>query len=163
MAYILKIEDKEYRGDITKAGNLLNVSLDGNNFQVEIARMDKDHFTLIIDNKPYEIFFETQSQLTINGEVYSFEIIDEQLAKVLKAGPEATHKKEVIITAPMPGLVIEVEVNEGDIVKKGQGLLIIEAMKMQNEFKSPRDGTVKKIMVKKGSTVNSRDPLVVIE
>jgi pyruvate carboxylase subunit B len=69
----------------------------------------------------------------------------------------------VVVTALMPGLIIEIAVKEGDSVKKGQGLLIIEAMKMQNELKSPKDGIVKKIIVKKGQTVNNNDKLIVIE
>jgi len=163
MAYIIKIEDKEFKGDITKAGNSFKVLLDGKEFQVEVAQSDEDKLTLIINNKPYQIFLDSDGTLNINGELYNFEVIDEQVAKVLKSGAEVTHKKEAIVTAPMPGLVIEVEVKEGDSVKKGQGLLIIEAMKMQNEFKSPRDGIVKKIMVQKGQTVNSKDVLIVIE
>ncbi len=163
MAYIIKIEDREFKGEIKKSGNIFNIMLDGKEIPVEIANFDSQRLTLIIENRPYEIFLDGNNQLTINGESYSFEIIDEQVARILKSAPESGHKKETIISAPMPGLVIEVEVNEGDVVKKGQGLLIIEAMKMQNEFKSPRDGIVKKIMVQKGQTVNSRDALVVIE
>ena len=163
MGYIIKIEDKEFKGDITKAGNNFKVLLDGREFQVEVAQSDEDKLTLIINNKPYQIFLDSDYTLNINGELYNFEVIDEQVAKVLKSGTEVGHKKEAVLTTPMPGLVIEVEVKEGDSVKKGQGLLIIEAMKMQNEFKSPRDGIVKKIMVQKGQTVNSKDTLVVIE
>ncbi len=163
MSYIIKIEDKEFKADIAKAGNIFKVLLDGREFRVEVAQSDKDKITLIIDNKPYQIFLDSDDTFNINGELYNFEVIDEQVAKVLKSGTEVTHKKEAIVTAPMPGLVIEVEVKEGDSVKKGQGLLIIEAMKMQNEFKSPRDGIVKKIMVQKGQTVNSKDTLIVIE
>lgn len=163
MAYIIKIEDKEFKGDIKKGGNKFYIMLDGREIEAEVANLDRENLTIIIENKPYQIFLDGENQLTINNESYSFEIIDEQVAKILKAGPETVHKKEVTVTAPMPGLVIEVEVNEGASVKKGQGLLIIEAMKMQNEFKAPRDGIVKKIMVQKGQTVNSKDTLVVIE
>ncbi len=163
MAYIIRIADKEYKGDISRAGASFHILLDGKEVMAEIANLDKDKLTLIVENKPYQIFLDGENQLVISGESYSFEIIDEQVAKILKSGPEAVHKKEVTVTAPMPGLVIEVEVNEGDVVKKGQGLLIIEAMKMQNEFRAPRDGVVKKIMVQKGQTVNSKDALVVIE
>jgi len=163
MAYIIKIEDKEFKGDITKAGNGFKVLLDGKEVYVEIAQSDKDKITLIIDNKPYQIFLDSDNTLNINGELYNFEVIDEQVVKLLKSGAETTHKKETIVTAPMPGLVIEIEVKEGDTVKKGQGLLIIEAMKMQNEFKAPRDGIVKKILVQKGQTVNSKDTLIIIE
>ncbi len=163
MAYFIRIEDKEYIGNISRVGASFNILLDGKNIFAEVADIDKDKLTLIIENKPYQVFLDGESQLTINGETYSFEVIDEQVAKILKSAPDVGHKKEITVTAPMPGLVIDVEVNEGDIVKKGQGLLIIEAMKMQNEFRAPRDGVVKKILVQKGQTVNSKDGLIVIE
>ncbi|MGB9721560.1 MAG: biotin/lipoyl-containing protein [bacterium] len=163
MAYLIKIDDKEFKCEIEKTRSSFKVNLEGKEFQVELAHIDRDKLTLLIDNKPYQIFQDGENQLNINGETYTFEILDESVAKLLKSSPETLHKKEVVVTAPMPGLVIEVEIKEGDGVKKGQGLLIIEAMKMQNEFKAPRDGIVKKIMVQKGQTVNSKDKLVVIE
>ena len=66
------------------------------------------------------------------------------------------------MNAPMPGTILEVRVTEGATVKKGDILLILEAMKMENEIMAPCDGTVKQVLVNKGATVNSGDPLVVI-
>jgi glutaconyl-CoA/methylmalonyl-CoA decarboxylase subunit gamma len=66
------------------------------------------------------------------------------------------------VPAPMPGSIIELKVREGDTVKKGDVLLILEAMKMENEVTAPRGGTVTRILVKKGDTVNSGDPLLEI-
>jgi len=163
MAYIVKIDDKEYNGDIRKVGNGFKVLLNGQEIQVNILGVDKNNLTLIIDRKPYYIYQDRDNQLTVNGETYSFEIIDEQVARLLKSSPETGHKKELIITAPMPGLVIEIEIKEGDVVKHGQALIVVEAMKMQNEMKSPREGVVKKVLVRKGQTVNSKDALVIIE
>lgn len=66
------------------------------------------------------------------------------------------------VKAPMPGLIIEVKVTEGDTVKDGDVLLILEAMKMENELTSPRAGTVTQVLAKKGDTVNSGDPLIIL-
>lgn len=66
------------------------------------------------------------------------------------------------VNAPMPGSVIEVKVKEGDAVKEGDVLLILEAMKMENELTAPQAGTVSGVMVKKGDTVNSGDPLITL-
>lgn len=66
------------------------------------------------------------------------------------------------VNAPMPGTVLDVKVSEGAAVKKGDILLILEAMKMENEIMSPCDGTVKQIVAAKGASVNSGDPLIVI-
>lgn len=73
-----------------------------------------------------------------------------------KAGQE-------VVKAPMPGTILSINVKEGDNVKKGQILLILEAMKMENEIVSPRDGKIAKIVVSKGSSVNTGDDMVIIE
>lgn len=163
MAYIVKIDDKEFKCDIEKLGNSYAVSLNGKNIQVEIAGIDKDAITLIINNRPYQITIGKENKITVDRDEYTFEVVDEKIARVLKIGADAIHKKETTVTAPMSGLVIEIEVKEGDTVRKGQGLLIIEAMKMQNEFKAPGEGIIKKIFVQKGQTVNSKDKLIIIE
>ena len=164
MAYIVKVDDKEYKIDIKKESNKLKILLDSKEIQGEIVSRNTDsQLTLFIDNKPYSISLDSDSQISVNGEEYLIEVIDEQIQKLIKATPEAIHKKEVIITAPMPGLVIEIEVKEGDKITAGQGLIVVEAMKMQNEMNAPRDGIVKKVFVQKGQTVNSRDILIAIE
>ncbi|MDO4349584.1 MAG: biotin/lipoyl-containing protein, partial [Eubacteriales bacterium] len=66
------------------------------------------------------------------------------------------------VTAPMPGTVLDVKVSQGASVKKGDILLILEAMKMENEIMAPCDGTVKQVVVNKGASVNSGDALIVI-
>lgn len=164
MAYIVKVDEKEYKVEIKKESNNLKIQLDDKEFQCEIVSGDTDsQLTLIIDNKPYSIFLDSDSRILVNGEEYVTEVIDEQIQKLIKATPEATHKKEVTITAQMPGLIIEVEVKEGDKITAGQGLIVVEAMKMQNEMNAPRDGIVKKVYVQKGQTVNNRDILIAIE
>lgn len=86
------------------------------------------------------------------------------------AAPKAEPKKEVavsagqeVIEAPMPGNIWKVLVAEGDTVSEGDTLLILEAMKMENEIVAPRDGTVSNIAVNEGATVNSGDKLVVLD
>jgi len=68
----------------------------------------------------------------------------------------------VVITAPMPGTILDVKVNVGDTVKKGQVLMILEAMKMENEIMSPSDGKVISIQTSKGSSVNAGDVLIAL-
>ncbi len=76
-------------------------------------------------------------------------------AKAAPAGAE-------VVKAPMPGNIVSVSVTEGATVKKGQPLLVLEAMKMENEIVSPRDGVVASVIVSKGASVNSGDPLVAL-
>ena len=79
------------------------------------------------------------------------------------APPAAAEAGPQKITAPMPGKIVRIMVAEGDEVKAGQGIIVMEAMKMQNEMKSPKDGKVQKILTSEGSTVNPGDALAVIE
>lgn len=92
-----------------------------------------------------------------------------QAAPAPKAAPKA-EKKEVVVSAgqevieaPMPGNIWKIEVKEGDSVKAGDTLLILEAMKMENEILAPRDGVVSSINTTTGATVNTGDKLVVID
>jgi biotin carboxyl carrier protein len=67
------------------------------------------------------------------------------------------------LTAPMPGKIVRVMVSQGDEVEAGSGVLVVEAMKMQNEIKSPKKGTIQKIMVSEGAAVNAGDVLAIVE
>ena len=164
MAYIVKVDDKKYKVNIKEESSDWKILLDDKEFHTEIvAGNNASKLTLFIDNRPYNIFYDSDNRILVNGEEYITEIIDEQIQKLIKASPDAIHKKELTITAPMSGLVIEVEVNEGESVTAGQGLIVVEAMKMQNEMNTPRQGLVKKIYVQKGQTVNSKDILLEIE
>lgn len=164
MAYIVKIDDKAFKIDIKREGGNFIIILNNKEIPIEVVRSDTaSQFTLIIDNKPHDVVLDAENLISVDGEEFSSEVLDEQVQKLLKKAPQVGEKKELTVTAPMPGLVIEVEVAAGEAVKTGQGLVIVEAMKMQNEMKSPKDGIVKKIFVQKGQAVNSRDALIVIE
>lgn len=164
MAYIVKIDDKEFKVEVKRESGTFIVVLNNKEIPIEVVHSDKtSQLTLIIDNKPHSVVFGTDNLISIDGEEYAAVLFDEQVQKLLKKAPQLGEKKELTIIAPMPGLIVDVEINEGDTVTAGQGLVIVEAMKMQNEMKTPRDGVVKKIHVQKGQAVNSKDVLVVIE
>jgi len=100
--------------------------------------------------------------VSIHGRSYSVTIVD---PKRLRSGQNSDrhHHGVAEILAPMPGKVVRVQIEAGATVVKGAGLVVVEAMKMQNEMKSPRDGTVVSIKVKPGDTVNAGDVLAVVE
>lgn len=163
MAYIVKIDEKKYKVDIKNISNNFSILLNNRKIQAEVVSNNGSQMTLFIDNKFYNIVSENENQISVNNEDYAVEVVDEQIQKMLKTSPDSAQKKEVIVSAPMPGLIVEIEVKEGDKVSANQGIMIVEAMKMQNEMKSPKDGIVKKIYVKNGQTVNSGDSLISIE
>jgi biotin carboxyl carrier protein len=163
VAYIVNIDKQEFKVDVRKTQEGYTAVLNGAEKMVEVARAGGDQLTIIIDNRPYVVILESNEQVRVNGETYTVSVLDERIQKLIKASPEKFRKKELAIKAIMPGLVIEVTVKEGDSVKAGDALLVVEAMKMQNEVKTPKDGVVKKILVQKGKTLNSGDRLVIIE
>jgi biotin carboxyl carrier protein len=93
---------------------------------------------------------------------FSAEIVDPRVWRGRKQGAlEAEGRQQ--ISAPMPGKVIRLLVAAGDNVESGQGLIVVEAMKMQNEIKSPKNGKVERLLVKEGQNVNAGDALAWVE
>lgn len=104
---------------------------------------------------------EKKAIIKINGNIYTLNVEDQydQLLKQLGMDNLAVNKI-LQVKAPMPGLVLSVLVAEGDEVKKGDSLLVLEAMKMENMIKSPTDGIIKKIEVKQGNAVEKNELLI---
>ena len=107
-------------------------------------------------------------KVTLNNRVYEVEVeagqamlLDEYEAVAPAAAPAVTGAGEPV-TAPMPGTILKVNVTQGQAVKAGTVLCILEAMKMENEIMTSKDGTVTQVLVSKGSTVDTGAPLVVI-
>lgn len=106
-------------------------------------------------------------RVNVNGTVYEVELEEMTGAPAAPAAapaapaaaPAAGGEK---VTSPMPGTILSVNVAAGDAVKRGQVLMILEAMKMENEIMAPKDGTVTQVLVAKGATVDTGAPLVVI-
>lgn len=163
MAYVVDVDGKEFRVDVRKEDSRFVVFLDGEEVRVEVASEQGSQLMLIVKDKPFTVVVESDDQILVNGESYTVSVVDEQVQRMIKASPELARKKELAVKAVMPGLVIEVIAKEGDSVKSGDGLLVVEAMKMQNEIKAARDGLLKKINVKQGQTVNTGDTLLIIE
>lgn len=122
---------------------------------------------IIYQNKSYTVEIvsfdkiEKTASVKINGSIYKVSVKDQfdQLLKQLGMDNLAVAKVQQI-KAPMPGLVLSILVAEGDEVKKGDSLLILEAMKMENMIKSPTDGIIKKIAIKQGDKVEKNEVLI---
>jgi len=121
-------------------------------------------FSLLVDGKSYEAYVypeEDHWQVLMMGRLYPVRVEDERENRLRStAGGSAGESAEFAMKAPMPGMVIAVPVAEGQQVEKGQVLVVLESMKMQNELKSPRPGTVQRIRVKPGEGVEQRQTLL---
>lgn len=118
------------------------------------------HYSLLVDGRSYEVFVrEGREGFLVEIDGHLIPVRPETGAEAKgaeKAGP-------AVIGSPMPGRVIGIKVVEGETVERGEGVLIVEAMKMENELAAPKSGKVVKIAVKVGDAVETGEELVIIE
>lgn len=151
-----------------REGNQVKVSVDGEVYDLDLAKVGDGIYSALLNGKSYNIeMVNTQSKrhYTVNTfyNSYDVEVIDPQ-ARYLKnrsgAGQEASGDT---IVSPMPGKVMKIMVKEGDEVEAGQTVMTISAMKMESEFKAPRNANVKKINVAEGDVVDGNQVMMVFE
>lgn len=127
----------------------MHVLKDHHSFKAKILRSD-------FPGKSYRV--------SVNGKPYEVRIADPLDQQISDMGFELGSARNIAqVEAPMPGLILDIQVSEGDIVKEGDALLVLEAMKMENVILSPREGVVKKIAVTKGMAVDKKHLLVEFE
>jgi biotin carboxyl carrier protein len=167
MAFIAKLGGQTSVVRITETEkSLYKVTVDGHEFMVDGRRTGRNNYSLLIDNRSFEVDVDTtedEYRVLMDGRTYRIHMSDERQVRFggRQSGIEVSGRQEVKI--PMPGKVVAVLVNEGDIVAKGQGMVIVEAMKMENEVRAPGDGEVKEIRVKTGESVESGQVLAIVE
>ena len=123
--------------------------------------------TVKVNGEEFEVDIELNEdgtyQATVEGQSFLIEVPNAQAAPRARRGGGGKKKKSGTVSANIPGKVVTVEVKEGDVVKEGQVILILEAMKMQNEIQAPVDGTVINVACEEGQAIEANVPLVVIE
>ncbi len=158
-------KDKAHRLEIEKSGSGWKCRLGGSAIAIDAISPRPDVLSLIIAGRSYEIRREhtgTNLKIWIGSTCLPVELRDPRsLRSRLKAAGDK--KGPAKIVAPMPGRVVRVLVGEDQEVEAGQGILVVEAMKMQNEIKSPKKGLVRKISTTAGAAVNPGDVLATIE
>ncbi|MFY9646437.1 MAG: biotin/lipoyl-containing protein [Terriglobales bacterium] len=139
--------------------------LDGQTVHIDAVIPRRDVLSLLIDGHAYEIKREqtaTDLHMWVGSARFAVEMRDPRsLRSRQKAGGDEKGPKKIV--APMPGRVVRLLVAEGSEVEAGQGIVVVEAMKMQNEIKSPKKGVVKKICASAGAAVNPGDVLAIVE
>ena len=147
-----------------------STTLNGIEVDWDLIEVRENTFHIIKDNKSYNatlVSFNAEEKtmvLNVNGNDYEISIKDKNDLLLQQLGISAKSSSAVqSIKAPMPGLIINVSVNVGDEVKKGDTLLILEAMKMENVIKSPRDGKIKKVSVQLRNPVEKNQVMLEFE
>lgn len=164
---MLKVKVNNKNEHTVVLDNAANGTIDGTTFAWDVIEVKDGSFHVIKDHRSYNVEVikadasEKSFLISVNGNKYQLNVKDkfDELLKSL-GFDDLNAKKVNEIKAPMPGLVLEVRVSEGDVVKKGDPIFVLEAMKMENIIKSPTDGTVKKINVKKGVAVEKNQVLI---
>jgi biotin carboxyl carrier protein len=164
MIYDIAIDGKSYRLDLNRADGRWSCRLDGNEVEVDAVLARPDVLSLRIGNQAYEVKCERvggEMHLWVGSACFAAEVRDPRsLRGRVRVLDDYGPKK---LTAPMPGKIVRLLVREGDEVEPGAGVLVVEAMKMQNEIKSPKKGTIQKILVSVGAAVNAGDVLAIVE
>jgi biotin carboxyl carrier protein len=165
MRYVTTIDEVGYNVEIIDERHVI---LDGVGYEVNFSQVgDQPVYSLIVDGESYNahVYLEEDTwQILFRGTLYSAQVEDERekrLRSALGGGP-ADHV-EFHLKAPMPGLVVSVPVGDGQEVEKGDVLLVLESMKMQNELKSPCSGKVSRIRVVTGDNVEQKETLLSVE
>ncbi|TCC96333.1 biotin/lipoyl-containing protein [Pedobacter hiemivivus] len=160
----VKVNDR-YNFDVELEQKLLKV--DGVELQIDSTTLADGHTHVIYNNKSYNIELvsedkaEKKSVVKVNGTLYEVAIEDQYDLLLKQLGLDNTKANKMLeVKAPMPGLVLNIMVAEGQEVNKGDNLLVLEAMKMENILKSPSSGTVKKVLVNKGVKVEKNEVLI---
>jgi acetyl/propionyl-CoA carboxylase alpha subunit len=158
----LEVEGEKRRVELpSEIGDRMACSVDGRPVVADVRMLQPGVLSLLIDGRQYRCVLDGDG-VVIGGRRFGFEVTDPrslQGRRGVGAGTDGPRP----VKAPMPGRMVRVLVEVGDEVEEGQALLVIEAMKMQNELKSPKTGRVAKIAVGVGDAVGSGDVLVVVE
>jgi biotin carboxyl carrier protein len=170
MKFWVKIESQEKRVNIEENQGTYVVEIDGKKCSVDCRTAGHtDYLSLIIDNKSYLVesaplkVDEGKYYANVSGRRYNIDVLDERLLATRQAGVLSRDNGPYVLKSPMPGLIVDVRVKPGDVVRVGSAVVIMEAMKMQNELLSEANGIVRSVNVKSRDTVESQTPLVEIE
>ena len=162
MKYITTIDDRQFTVEIIDEKH---VSVDGKIYEIDFESVaGQPVYSLIVDGRSHESYIyqgDDNWQVLIRGRLYPVTVEDERERRLrAAAGGGVAETGEFHLRAPMPGLVVAIPIAEGQPVKRGQVILILESMKMQNELKAPRDGTIGRIRVRAGETVEQKQTLL---
>ena len=163
-----ELNNENHEVEIKRDGDKVFARVDDRQYELEASEVEPNVFLLKNDNKIFEIFVSPQNAIgepyKVKAKNFDFEInlIDPKRLRGSKSSGANADGVAEIKTA-MPGKLVRVLAEQGAEIKQGEPVLVVEAMKMQNEMKSPKDGIVREIRFAEGATVNAGDVLAIIE
>lgn len=167
MEFIISEGGREFTLNLNRSDGRLTAVCGDKTYAVDVQHLSKQHLILRLDGKSYDILLDSDSDATtvnVNGKLATLSVRDarRQALKKLARGT-GDDKGPIVLKAPMPGLVLRLLVANGDKIEKNDGLLVIEAMKMENEIRAAAAGVVKKLHVREGQAVEKDQLLLTLE
>jgi biotin carboxyl carrier protein len=166
MKYEVRISGKTHVVEFERHADGWQARIDNESgASADVAEVAPNVFSVLLSDRSNEVYVTPspngQLQLQTGGFEFTAEVVDPRSWRGRRhGGAEAEGRQQ--ITAPMPGKVVRVLVKAGDAVEAGQGLLVVEAMKMQNEIRSPKSGTVERVLIEEGQAVNAGEVLCIV-
>ena len=163
-----ELNNEKHEVEIKRDGDKVFARVDEREYELEASEVEPNVFLLKNDNKIYEIFVAPRNEksapykVQIKNQEFEINLFDPKRLRGAKAADGQADGIVEIKTA-MPGKLVRILAEQGAEIRQGEAVLVVEAMKMQNEMKSPKDGVVKEIRFEEGSTVNAGDVLAIIE
>jgi len=166
MTYEVSIDGKSYRVELKRGELGYACRVDGREVELESVSVEREVLWLLLGGRSWEVRRQAQADgamhLVVRGRRYAADVRDPRAFRGRRAAAEAGDGP-LRLVSPMPGKVVRVLKAEGAPVEAGEGVVVVEAMKMQNEIRSPRKGVVRKILVAAGTAVNAGEGLAEVE
>ncbi|HVG22429.1 MAG TPA: biotin/lipoyl-containing protein [Blastocatellia bacterium] len=164
MKYEAEIDGRAVGIELEQHEGRVSATVDDRKYEAEVIRPEDGVFLIFVGERVYEarVWSESTNSLRVKlrDRLFTASIIDR---KHRRASADHSQEGQQHLTAPMPGKIARVLLNPGDHVAAGEGVVVVEAMKMQNEIKSPKAGRVIEVRVSEGATVNANQVLAVVE
>ncbi len=160
----LRIGARSLVVEIDRRGKTPSFRIDGQPIEADVAEISPGVYSLLLGGRSFEARVDPKGsghlEIEMGGRRIVVELVGSRASAGERGGGELEGRQQ--ITAPMPGKVVRTLMTEGQQVEAGQGILVLEAMKMQNEVRSPKSGALERLLVTEGQTVNSGDLLAIV-
>ena len=166
MNYIAMIEEREVKVTVTEVGVARYViRADGKEYLVDAHQVQDSVWSILYGAESFEVDVQGRDdayEVLIGGDCYKFSLMNEQRRALIRAGGKGAAGK-ALVTSPMPGKVVKLLVDEGEEVQSDQGVIVVEAMKMENEIFAPSDGVIASVTAQPQQDVRQGDLLLTLK